>query len=75
MTTAVFHYFYESSLQGGQNLIKGCIWPAGWTLDMPDLNDKLQFLSELDLEPLENMFIPKIHLLPSCAPFLGYHVK
>ena len=28
-------HFTNQATQAGQNLIKGRIWPSGWTLDMP----------------------------------------
>ena len=30
-------YFINQATRAGQNLIKGRIWPMGWTLDMPAL--------------------------------------
>ena len=33
---AIIHFLWIKP-QAGQNLIKGCIWPAGQTLDMPAL--------------------------------------
>ena len=32
-------HFMNQGTQASQNLIKGRIWPAGWTLDMPDLSN------------------------------------
>ena len=33
----------NQATRAGQNLIKGRIWPAGRTLDMPDLGGILSF--------------------------------
>ena len=34
-------HFMNQAMRAGQNLIKGCIWAAGRTLDMPDLKGYL----------------------------------